>query len=82
MPFYTHYACSVCGEPFPKELLVSKTATFSPVGSRRILKSRVTKFLCPEHLEEDVDYQLPPFHSPGTKSAGLERVRKMTGGAS
>jgi hypothetical protein len=82
MPFYTNYACTVCEKPFPKELLVSKTVVFSPVGVRRILKSRVTKFLCPECLEIDTEYNLEPFHSPGTKSVGLERIRKLTGDAS
>lgn len=81
MAFYTNYKCTACGQKCMKDLLVNKTVVFTPLGTRRILKSRSVMFLCPECLEKDEEYNLPPNSGPGTKSEGLERVRGLTNNA-
>jgi DNA-directed RNA polymerase subunit RPC12/RpoP len=68
MPFYTEYKCSKCDGKFPKEILVVKTITFTPLAEKgRTLKSRVSGWLCPECLPEDEHWNLEPFKVAGNE---------------
>lgn len=81
MAHYSEPRCTVCGNLFPKEILVSKAVTFKRYGTKgSVLKSRTIAHICPEDLEKDKDWKIPANVAPGSKSPGLERVRAAQSG--
>jgi hypothetical protein len=68
------YKCGPCQKEFPKELLTAKRVQFRELGTDgRVLKSRVTAWLCPECLEADPEYHIVRYSGPGiaAKRIGL-----------
>jgi hypothetical protein len=77
MPHYQDERCTECNNICSKLLLTAKRVQFvEVVNQKKVLKSRVTAWLCEECRDKDPDWLLEPkAAAPGYKSAGLERVR-------
>lgn len=64
--------CDRCGPetaPLPMTSLRSKTVVFKQLGlGGGVIRSRVTEWLCDEHMKSDPDYQRAPrSSSPGAR---------------
>lgn len=77
MPHYHDERCTECNNICSKILLTAKRIQFVAVeNQRKVLKSRVTAWLCEDCLAKDPDWNLDPrAAAPGYRSPGLERVR-------
>lgn len=68
MPSEPDYVCTVCKQPFPRDLLTCKKAVFLEMGSGAAThRSRVVAWLCPKDLVNDEDWKRPPRQAPGNK---------------
>ena len=75
------YACTRCGKPTPRDKLMVKKAVFLEMGEgARTFRSRVTDWLCPACVAEDLDWKREKFHPPrpheGVPEMGLARLLK------
>lgn len=59
------YRCTRCGAPRPRESLVVKKATFARMGEgAKLIRSRVTDWLCPSCTVADPDWNRTPNLMP------------------
>ncbi len=76
MPHYTEDKCTRCGNKTSPELLMVKRVQFlARLNMRKVLKTRVTDWLCESCLEKDEDFNREAYATPGHTSSALERVR-------
>lgn len=62
------YECTQCKATPGRDLLTVKKAVFLEMGmGGRIIRSRVTDWLCPSCTAKDPDYRREAFTAPGTK---------------
>lgn len=62
MPNEPDYSCTRCGAPCDRELLTVFKVSFNEMGmGGRVLKSRVSDWLCPKCVKEDPHWNQLPF---------------------
>lgn len=78
MPHYTEYTCGKCGKCKPRERLLRKEVLFKTMGPKpSVARQRTVGFICFDCVEDDNDFQIPAYASPGQKSAAKERLDKI-----
>ena len=75
MPNQPDYACTSCGTPTQRDLLMVKKTVFLEMGmGGRTFKSRVTGWLCPSCIRKDDDWNREKFHTPKPVHSPLREV--------
>lgn len=76
MSHYTDDKCSACGNHCSPELLTIVRVQFINKASKKVIKSRSTKWVCESCRDSDEDWNAQAYSGPGNKSAPLENVRR------
>lgn len=70
-----NYACTRCGTPTQRELLMVKKAVFLEMGEgARTFRSRVIGWLCPKCVATDPDWNQEKFSPPKPVPTELKQV--------
>lgn len=68
------YACTQCGRPTERKLLMVKKAVFLEMGEgARTFRSRVVGWLCPTCVASDIDWNREKFNPPRPEQGELIR---------
>ena len=68
MPYMPNYKCTRCDTPQKRDLLTVKKVSFLEMGTGgRVVRSRVTHWLCPSCVSKDEDFNREPFKAPGSE---------------